>query len=250
MSDEIAQFPVLNLPPELEKFLTPSPTQYIDWARTMLGSEVGFIRDYIESTSSAFEIAFDAFDAKLAAAAEKLPEDMRYDLFEDESMTAFNLMDHFPAFTWLTTFVSIYSFLEDKMLDLAATLGRQLGIKLSPEDLRHSGIFSAKVYFTALCGISFPDEKHPWQEIQHYNRIRNAIVHSRGRLIRDKHVKAIRNYAQGKTTIVIENDHIKLSKEFCLSVLENANELLGELMELARAKIEEREAAKVATASS
>jgi len=198
-----------------------------------------FIRDYIESTASAFDTAFDAFDSKVAEEAAKLPEDTRYGLYEDESMTAFNLKEHFPAFSWLTTFVSIYSFLEDEILDLAATLGQQIGIKLGPDDLRHSGIFAAQVYLTDLCGIAFPDTKHQWQEILHYNPVRNVIVHSRGRIWRSKKAKAIRKYAEGKGSITIHNDRIQLSKEFCLEVLGNVKALLGELMDLARAKMVE-----------
>jgi hypothetical protein len=237
MSDEQSQFPELKLPPKLEKLLTPPPTHSIDWARAKLGTEVGFIRDYLESMASAFDTAFEAFDSKVAEEAAKLPEDMRHDLYEDESMTAFNLKEHFPAFSWQTTFVSIYSFLEDEMLALAAMLGRHIGIKLSPDDLRHNGIFAAKVYLTDLCGIAFPDGKHPWQEILHYNPIRNVIVHSRGRIWRSKKAKAIRKYAEGKQSITTENDRVQLSKEFCLEVLGNVRSLLGELMDLARAKI-------------
>jgi hypothetical protein len=246
MSDEQAPFPVLKLPPELEKILTPPPTQDIDWAGIMLNTEVSFIRDYIESTASAFDTAFAAFDSKMAEEAAKLPEEMRHDLYEDGSMTAFNLMQHFPAFSWLTTFVSIYSFLEDEMLNLAATLGRHIGIKLSPDDLRHSGIFAAQVYLTDLCGITFPVTKHPWQEIVHYNAIRNVIVHSRSRIWRSKKAKSIREYAKGKKSIAVDNDRIQLSKEFCLEVLGNVNALLDELTDLARAKIVEFEAARTA----
>ena len=242
MSDEKALFPALRLPPELEKLLAPPATQSIDWARTMLGTEVGFIRDYVESTAAAFDTALDAFDARVAEEAAKLPEEMRHALYEDVSMTAFNLTERFPLFSWLTTFVSIYSFLEDEMLDLAATLGRHIGIKLRPDDLRHSGIFAAQVYLTDLCGIAFPEAKHPWQEILRYNPIRNVIVHSRGRIWRSKKVKAIRKYAEGNPSITIHNDRIQVSKDFCLEVLGNVRALLEELLDLARVKIVEHEA--------
>jgi hypothetical protein len=234
MSDEQAPFPVLKLPPGLEKLLTSPPTQSIDWARMMLHTEISFIRGYIESTASAFDTAFAAFDSKVAEEAAKLPEDMQQDLYEDESAKAFNLMEHFPAFSWLTTFVSIYSFLEDEMLGLAEMVGRHIGIKLSPDDLRHSGIFAARVYLTDLCGIAFPDAKHPWQEILHYNPIRIVIVHSRGRIWRSKKAKAIRKYVEGKKSITTDYYRIQLSKEFCLEALGNVEALLGELMDLAR----------------
>ncbi|MCI0703846.1 MAG: hypothetical protein L0241_22530 [Planctomycetia bacterium] len=233
----------LKLPPALEALLTPS-TQGIDWARMMLSTEISFIRDYIETTAEAFDAAFDAFDAKVAEEAAKLPEDMRYDLYDDESMRAFNLKEYFPAFSWLTTFASIYSFLEDEMLGVATTVGRQLGIKLRPDDLRHNGIFAAQVYLRDLCGIDFPEESRPWQEVRHYNHIRNAIVHSRGNLFRAKKAKDIEKYAEGKKSIVIENDHIELSKEFCLEALENVRALLDEVTELARERIVAHEAGK------
>lgn len=250
MSEEQPGVSEFKLPPNLEDYFTPAPTEVVDWALWMLGTEAGFIRDYVESTATAFDAAFDVFDAKVAEAASKLPEDCRAALYEDESQRAFNLKRDFPALSWLTTFVSIYSFLEDEMLGLAETLGQQIGIKLKPDDLRHSGIFAAKVYLTELCGIAFPTSKRPWQEIQHYNRIRNAIVHRRGNLFRSKHAKQIDAYIKGKTTITDEGNRLKLSKEFCLEVIENVEVLLRELLGLARARILAHEAAKAGNAMS
>jgi glyoxylate carboligase len=78
----------------------------------------------------------------------------------------------------------------------------------------------------------------------HYNPIRNVIVHSRNRIWRSKKATAIRKYVEGKKSITTDNDRIQLSKEFCLEVLDNVKALLGELMDLARAKIVEFEVAK------
>jgi hypothetical protein len=73
-----------------------------------------------------------------------------------------------------------------------------------------------------------------------------VIVHSRGRIWRSKKAKAIRKYAEGKKSITTDDYRIQLSKEFCLEALGNVEALLGELTDLARAKIVEFKAARAA----
>ncbi len=223
-----------------ELFKKPAITiqQMLEWKRGMMLAEVWSIRGYIESVASAFDREFKAFDAKVAEELAKLPQHLHNDIIENNTEMAFNLTEHFPAFSWQTTFVAIYSYLEAELLDLRRTGGRHIGIKLDPEDLRHTGIFAAKMYLTDLCGIAFPEQEHPWQEVLHYNPIRNVIVHSYGQLSRSKKANAIRRYAEGKISITVENfDTIKLSKEFCLEVLENVKALSSELYKLALARV-------------
>src|SRR5262245_19283589 len=114
MTKKPAEVPEFRIPDDLAKVLDQfkqTPRQKIDWRWMMLRTEVGAIRGYIESVASAFEREFEAFDAKVAEEAAKLPEESRAEFVEDRSDTAFNLTLRFPAFSWQTTFVAIYSFL-------------------------------------------------------------------------------------------------------------------------------------------
>jgi hypothetical protein len=70
----------------------------------------------------------------------------------------------------------------------------------------------------------------------HYNRLRNAFAHARGRV--KKEDKKVRNYVAMKKSITIdEKDRLHLTKEFCMEVLDNVKALLTEVLKLARDRI-------------
>lgn len=123
------------------------------------------------------------------------------------------------------------------MVELCGRVGRFLGVKLVVSDLRDKGIFAAKKSLENLCSVSFPTGKRPWQEIQHYNRLRNVLVHSRGRLLGAKDSQAIRKCVGGKTTLTLHKDKLVLTKALCLEVVDSVEELLRELSENATARM-------------
>ena len=232
MSDKNAEVPESKPSDNLSKRRRVDAKIRLSWHS--MRSDVEAIRDYIQTVDSAFK----EFEAQVAKEEAKLPEHAKAAFFEDEAQTAFNLTRHFPEFAWETTFVAIYSFLEDEMLGIARIVGRRLGIKLDPDDLRDKGIRAAKKYLQHLCSVAFPEGKHPWQEALHYNRVRNAIVHSRGRLKRSKYGARIQKYVQGKKSVTIDSfNRLQLSKAFCLEVLENVESLLDDLFKLALKRV-------------
>ncbi len=170
----------------------------------------------------------------------EVPEHRQGAFYESatKSKPAFYLTQHFPEFIWQATFVAIYSFLEDQMHGICRIVAELLDIKIDRGDLRDEGIRAAKKYLERICGITFPEEKHPWQEALHYNSVRNSIVHARGYVDRTKNAEKIRNYVQGKQSITIDNfDRLQLSKEFCQEVLKNVELLLDDLFQLARKRV-------------
>jgi hypothetical protein len=206
----------------------------------LMRNEICWIDYYIATVASAFNRELKEFDAVVARWAAKVPEDLKGAFYEHASGSepARNLTQRFPEFAWQTTFVAIYSFLEDEMLGICRVVGERLGIKLDPNDLRDEGIRAAKKYLEDRCGIPFPGESHPWQEALHYNRLRNAIVHVRGYVNRSKKAETIRRYVQGNESVAIDNfDRLQLSQEFCLEVLENVKLLLDDLFQLARKRL-------------
>ena len=236
MSDKNAQVPESKPSDKVSKRRRVDARIPLSWQS--MRHEVEAIRDYIETVDSAFKGRSKDFEAWASKRAAKLPEHAKGGFYEDEAQTAFNLTRHFPEFAWETTFVAIYSFLENEMLGIARIVGRRLRIRLDPDDLRDKGIHAAKKYLEDLCGIAFPEGKHPWQEALHYNRVRNAIVHSGGRLKRAKHLTKIQNYLQGKKSLTIDSfNRLELSKEFCLEVLDNVEALLDDLFKLARKRV-------------
>ncbi|MGA7501590.1 MAG: hypothetical protein WBX00_33075 [Isosphaeraceae bacterium] len=168
--------------------------------------EVQSIKSYLGTVAAGFQREFERFEAQVSKQAADMDEDTRDRYMEDCAETADELTRHFPTFAWQTSFVAIYTLLEDDMLSIARTLGTHLGITLEPDDLKDKGIFAAKKYLESLCGITFPERDRPWQEVLHYNRLRNVIVHSRGRVRRKN--EAIRNYVRDKKSKSLTIDNL------------------------------------------
>ncbi len=161
----------------------------------LMHDEASAIQYYIVTVAFALNRELKEFDGLVARWATKVPERRQGAFYESASRSqlAFYLTQHFPEFTWQATFVAIYSFLEDQMLGICRIVAELLVIKTDPDDLRDEGIRAAKKYLDHLCGITFPEEKHPWQEVLHYNIVRNAIIHARGCVDRAKNAEKIRN---------------------------------------------------------
>src|SRR5205823_3270667 len=139
----------------------------------LMQKEVQVIQYYLFTLDSAFRREVKEFDGLVARWASKVPDHRKARFYESASRSelAVYLNQRFPGFTWQSTFVAIYSFLEDEMFRICRILSEHLGIKLDPTDLREEGIRAAKKYLEDLCGIPFPEKKHAWQETLHYNRI-------------------------------------------------------------------------------
>jgi hypothetical protein len=199
--------------------------------------EIEAIRRYIVSVTSTFESERRSNKENLNKQAKEVSENeaewLHYDWYESE----YYLGRHFPAFALQTTFVATYSLLEDEMVNLARVVGRKLGIKLDPDDLKHTGIHAAKVYLESLCGIEFPETTNPWQQAIHYGRLRNVCAHARGR-VKEGDTK-VRNFVESKKKMlrIDDYDQLYLSREFCFEVLDNVEALLNNLFKLARNKV-------------
>ena len=224
---------------EVTKRRYPSAARVQLWAaQHRVQDEVESIKSYLGTVASGFQREFERFGASVSERTAKMDEEARNRYMEDCAELAHELTNHFPNFAWQTSFVAVYTLLEYEMLFVARILGRHLDIKLDPDDLKDKGIFAAKKYLEDLCGITFPENARPWQEVIHYNRLRNVIVHSRGNVRRTKREKALRNYVRGKNSLSLDNlGRLETSREFCLEVLENVETLLDALFELARNRV-------------
>ncbi|HLN30051.1 MAG TPA: hypothetical protein VK395_20075 [Gemmataceae bacterium] len=199
--------------------------------------EIEAIRRYTDSVTSAFERERRNYEEylhhRMRGASRHEAESLNDDWCESEHYLGL----HFPAFALQTTFVATYSLLEDEMVNLARVLGRKIGIKLDPDDLKHTGIHAAKMYLESLCGIEFPEVTHAWQQAIHYGRLRNVCAHARGR-VKDGDTK-VRTFIETKNKLLTIDhyDQLHLSREFCFEVLDNIEALLNDLFKLARNKL-------------
>jgi hypothetical protein len=223
----------------VKKALYPPLAQVKLGARQrLMQSEVQLIESYLVTVASGFRSAFERFQARVSKQAADMDEGTRNRCMEDWAESAHELTRHFPNFAWQTSFVAIYTLLEDHMLSITRTLGKHLRITLDPDDLQDKGIFAAKKYLKSLCAIAFPEGEHAWQEVLQYRLLRNVIVHFRGHVKGARREEAIRNYVRGNKYLSLDNlDRLQISQQFCFQVLENVEALLETLFKLARDKV-------------
>jgi hypothetical protein len=206
--------------------------------RIELRSSIESIRRYIETVTRSFvrerELNEQELPTRLEVASD---EDEAQSICDEMSKSGYLLVYEFPDFALQTTFVATYSLLEDQMADLANFMGGRLGITLSLDDLSHKGIHASKVYLERLCDIPFPEQTRSWQQVVQYNRLRNVVAHARGR-IKDEDRKS-RNIIESKKGLlaITTFGQLKLTREFCLEVLDDVEVLLNELFGLATERL-------------
>lgn len=205
----------------------------------LLQTETASLKCYLGTIASGFQSEFAAFHAHVQAQAADMDEDTQQRYMEDRADTAHDLTSEFPRRAREATFVLAYSILEDDLLNIARNVGLHLGITKDPEKGKDKGIFAARSFLVDSCGIAFPEQGKPWQEILEYNRLRNAVVHKRGRIHRSKHREEIIAYVARTPSVTLNEGtgRLEFSQEFCFKVLDDTEALLMTLFTLALDKV-------------
>ncbi|MCY8718430.1 hypothetical protein [Bacillus sp. S10C12M] len=135
--------------------------------------------------------------------------------------------DHFPSIMRNSLFISIYSFLEDKIIDLCNQTD-ETGIEL--DDLRGDGIKRASLFIKKVKKENFPDDTKEWHFIQNANKIRNCLVHCGGDIDKAKKPNKVRN-AVNELKNVTEGIHnnILLNENFCTEFIDVVEKFLCDL---------------------
>src|SRR5262249_48365696 len=137
-----------------------SPVQHLLFQQNTALQELFSIRSYLDAVESAFDRESEANGARIAAKAAGMSEEQVAALIDDEALTALDLAEHFPAFSWQTTFVAIYTFLEYELFGLCRHLHHQLCLPITHIELRGNGTPQARTYLVKLCKLPIP-EKDP-----------------------------------------------------------------------------------------
>lgn len=86
-----------------------------------------------------------------------------------------------------------------------------------------------------VAGVSFPEDKNPWQKILHMNRLRNHYVHNGSNYVALN--SPMHKAAKAFSTIIIEDTFridnqevgITITHEFCIETLNLIQEFLTDL---------------------
>ena len=148
--------------------------------------------------------------------AEALPPEERNEFYERNLDFYRAYADIFPKIFRNSFLVSVHSLLEHKMDLVCKRIKEERQIPINWSDLRGDALDRFKLY-SKLAGLDLKYDGQLWQEINHYSKVRNCIIHKNGLLKEFQNDKDIIDYINKKGIIsqdTIEQE-LALTKEFC-----------------------------------
>lgn len=150
-------------------------------------SELDSIRDYIRHSNKSITDAQQEFEKRLKT-VENGETIIR---IEKESLEEYEKISQiFPNFFRLSTFIGLYSHLENKMTRLCKRIHERKKFRLRVSDLSGENIIEkSRRYLNLVVGINFDDLNSEWVKITDYQKIRNCFVHNGSNILTDKNVE-------------------------------------------------------------
>ena len=140
------------------------------------------------------------------------------------------LKEIFPNILWSSLFITCYLLLESSLDILCEKLCKTTQQSSKPSNLKDKGITRSRKYLNNVINIKFPDKTTHWQEIKHYNLIRNIIVHEDGKVGETKKDKIVETYINQKKSIDLDKlGHVQSVDDFIQEVIRTLESFFNEL---------------------
>jgi hypothetical protein len=137
-------------------------------------------------------------------------------------------LDHFFfRINRTSTILGLYAFLESTMMAICTKKQKELGLKLTVDQLSGNGVIRCKEYLESFDVFKFsdPEIKKYWDYIPSFNKLRNALAHAEGNInnftkLSNKKVEEIKG-------LHIENGStIMMSRQYVIDHIENVRDFL------------------------
>jgi hypothetical protein len=171
-----------------------------------------------------FADRLDTFIAEQAVRCSSPSSDTEDDL---RSMFEYPL----PQLLHVSMTVASVIFLEATLRDFADGLRQALGLRLSLGDLNGSVLARFQRYATAVAGLALPIPQSQWQELREIVEIRNCLIHGDGDLRDFQRAAQVRAFSSRHGVPEIEENHIVMSRESSLLILDILRSTLEALYE-------------------
>lgn len=183
----------------------------------LFSRELELLRSYLQTTSDSLNRLYQELQDRVGNATSGLEYQDAQDVHQSFTHEVFQLSVDFPRIYTTTSFVALYTLLEHQLDILCRMRQKECNYSIAIDDLKDKGIDAAKNYLVKVCGVSFPSETKEWQQIKDYQRLRNVIVHARGKLRpKDDTLRAF--LARHKPDTVNAWGDISLTNNFCVDV--------------------------------
>jgi hypothetical protein len=154
----------------------------------------------------------------------------RQELYESNIQYIQILSDTIPNMLRSNFFITLYSHLEQILVELCNQLQKSFNFRVALKDLNGRGCARCRKYLIKVVGINFP--KNEWVKIKFYMDLRNHLVHN-GMYIfdkEDKEEKKIKEKILKTPSLQIDQyDTIQFSHEFVTDVLNDISSFLSDI---------------------
>lgn len=190
------------------------------------------LKKYLDITEKYLQKAKAEFEAWSDERVKELPAEQRqefYDFYYDEY---WQYAEKFPRILRNSFLVATISLLEYELNVICNRLKKKHDIRINLSDLKGDTLERTRKY-CQNAGLELPDNNTTWQDIKHYYKVRNCIVHTNGLVMELQHKdrKELIPYLNSRR--IISQDTIKqeiaLTKQFCEEVIETIQTFLVEL---------------------
>ena len=193
--------------------------------------------EYLTRTEKSLQKALEEFEAKYYEEVQKFTPAQRQEFDELYAEDYWRYLEGFPRILRSSFLVSACSLLEYEIGMICKRLQQKKKILISCSDLRGDMLERAKLY-CKLAGLDLPTDDSTWQEVNHYIKVRNCIVHKNGLLKEFQGDKDLISYITRKGIIsqdTIEQE-IALTEQFLKEVIVTIRAFL-EKIRIALAKL-------------
>jgi len=140
----------------------------------------------------------------------------------------------FPKTLEASLFITLYAFLESRLVQLCEIVRVKGGYYLGISDVKGKGITAAQIYIKKAARLPFPDNKSSdWDDINSYRRVRNCIVHQGSNVRKDdeKLKNAIGHLVTKRPLVKLVGENIELSNGFCLEFVQSIGRFVNGLFD-------------------
>ena len=205
-----------------------------NWILTGIEIDLNHLREYVRLIEDLLKDRQKEFNSWVEEKASRLSEEQKDEFYEFYSDDHWELSEVYPNILRGSLFVACVSLVEHELISLCKHLYRENKYRLLWDDVVGKGIYKAKLYLNKVAGVG---NNTPWENILVFQKIRNFIVHNRGKLDDSRNAKEVETYITSNSSIKLDNlRRMQFSSTFCLEVIKIVDEFFSSLFKEFKSK--------------
>lgn len=198
-----------------------------NWLVTGIEIDLSHLREYARLIEDLLKDKQKEFNSWVEEKASRLSEEQKEEFYEFYSDDHWELSEVYPNILRESLFVATLSLVEHELISLCKNLYRENKYNLALDEVVGNGIHKAKLYLNKVANVG---NNTQWNGILIFQKIRNFIVHNKGKLDDSKNAKEVESYVTSNSSIKLDHfRRMQFSSTFCLEAIEVVDEFFSSL---------------------